>query len=100
GRAWARDRSRLQQGARRGRRAGRADRVRHGQSHPDHPFRRPNPTIAPYAQPIIAGERLRYVGEPVAMVLADSADLAEDALAEIRLDIEPLPPLLDRAACL
>jgi aerobic carbon-monoxide dehydrogenase large subunit len=67
---------------------------------PTIPFRRPNPTIAPYAQPIIAGERLRYVGEPVAMVLADSAELAEDALAEIRLDIEPLPPLLDRAACL
>src|SRR4051812_33026847 len=54
---------------------------------PTIPFRRPNPTIAPYAQPIIAGERVRYVGEPLAMVLADSAEAAEDAAAEIAVDL-------------
>src|SRR4051812_14973852 len=43
---------------------------------PNIPFRRPNPTIAPYAQPVIAVEKVRYVGEPVAMVLADTAELA------------------------
>jgi len=62
---------------------------------PTIPFRRPNPTIAPYAQPVIASERVRYVGEPVAMVLADTAELAEDALAEVLVDIEPLPPVVD-----
>jgi len=67
---------------------------------PTIPFRRPNPTIAPYAQPIIAGDRVRYVGEPVAMVLAESAEAAEDALAAIALEIEPQPPLLDRESCL
>src|SRR5215510_7751675 len=37
------------------------------------PFRRPNPTIAPYAQPVIASQVVRYVGEPVAMVLPEKA---------------------------
>jgi carbon-monoxide dehydrogenase large subunit len=63
---------------------------------PTIPFRRPNPTIGPYAQPIIAREKVRYVGEPVAVVLADSAEFAEDAVQEIVLDIEPLPAVVDR----
>jgi len=62
------------------------------------PFRRPNPTIAPYAQPVIAAEIVRYVGEPVAMVLADDAGLAEDAVQAVALDIEPLPPIVDHRA--
>src|SRR5262249_35061153 len=62
------------------------------------PFRRPNPTIAPYAQPVIAEQVVRYVGEPVAMVLADDAGLAEDAVQTVVLDIEPLPPVVDHRA--
>src|SRR5918998_1117452 len=62
-----------------------------GQPIPTIPFRRPNPTIAPYAQPVIADKIVRYVGEPVALVLAESAELAEDAAAAVRLDIEHLP---------
>jgi len=62
------------------------------------PFRRPNPTIAPYAQPVIAADVVRYVGEPVAMVLADNAGLAEDAVQSVALDIEPLPPVVDHRA--
>src|SRR3954469_14766320 len=62
---------------------------------PTIPFRRPNPTIAAYAQPGIADRRVRYVGEPVALVLADSAELAEDAAAAVRLDIEHLPVVAD-----
>src|SRR5882757_3575339 len=50
---------------------------------PTLPFRRPNPTIAPFAQPVIASEKVRYVGEPIAFVLADSAEVAEDALQYI-----------------
>jgi carbon-monoxide dehydrogenase large subunit len=41
---------------------------------------------------------VRYVGEPIAVVIADSAALAEDALEAIVVDIEPLPPVADRAA--
>src|SRR5947207_258412 len=55
---------------------------------PTIPFRRPNPTIAPFAQPVIAREVVRYVGEPVAVVLADSAEFAEDAAGAVTLDIE------------
>ena len=62
---------------------------------PTIPFRRPNPTIGPYAQPIIARGKVRYFGEPVAMVLADSPELAEDALQGVVMDIEPLPVIID-----
>lgn len=59
------------------------------------PFRRPNPTIAPFAQPVIASDKVRYVGEPVAMVLAESAEIAEDALQQISVEIESLPAIMD-----
>jgi carbon-monoxide dehydrogenase large subunit len=67
---------------------------------PTIPFRRPNPTIGPYAQPVIAGGKVRYVGEPVAVVLADSAERAEDALQAIVLEIDPLPAVVTRAGSL
>ena len=41
------------------------------------------PAFAPYQQPVIARGKVRYVGEPVAVVVADSAALAEDALEAI-----------------
>jgi carbon-monoxide dehydrogenase large subunit len=69
-----------------------------GPAIPTIPFRRPNPTIAPYAQPVIATERVRYVGEPVAMVLADMPERAEDAALAVALDIAPLQAVVDRAA--
>jgi len=69
-----------------------------GPAIPTIPFRRPNPTIAPYAQPVIATRVVRYVGEPVAMVLADEPALAEDAALAVELDIAPLPVVADRRA--
>jgi carbon-monoxide dehydrogenase large subunit len=60
------------------------------------PFRRPNPTIAPYAQPVIATKIVRYVGEPVAMLLADKPELAEDAALTVELEIAALPVVADR----
>jgi len=55
------------------------------------------PEFKPYQQPVIASDKVRYVGEPIAVVVADSAALAEDALDAIALDIEALPPVADRA---
>src|SRR3954449_1663499 len=55
------------------------------------------PEFKPYQQPVIASDKVRYVGEPIAMVVADSAALAEDALDAIALDIEALPAVPDRA---
>jgi aerobic carbon-monoxide dehydrogenase large subunit len=65
---------------------------------PKIPFRRPNPTSAPYAQPVIATTVVRYVGEPVAMVLADTPELAEDAALAVELDIAPLAVVADSRA--
>jgi len=58
----------------------------------------PLPQFKPYEQPVIATGRVRYVGEPIAVVVAESAALAEDALEAIVLDIEPLPVVSDREA--
>jgi carbon-monoxide dehydrogenase large subunit len=44
--------------------------------------------------PLACG-KVRYVGEPVAAVLADSRNLAEDAAERIEIEYEPLPPLVD-----
>ncbi len=56
----------------------------------------PMPELAPFAQPVIAVDKVRYVGEALAVVLADSPALAEDALAAIEVEIEPLPAIPDR----
>src|SRR5207248_7877961 len=58
----------------------------------------PLPGTERFLQPVIAADRVRYVGEPVAVVLADTAALAEDGVGTIVLDIEELPPVPDRRA--
>src|SRR6516162_11040872 len=58
----------------------------------------PLPNLIPYHQPVIAETKVRYVGEPIAVVLADNAAIAEDALDAIRVEIERLPPVVDRHA--
>ena len=40
----------------------------------------PLPELVPFEQPVIAEKKVRYVGEPIALVVADSLALAEDAL--------------------
>jgi len=49
--------------------------------------------------PIAVG-RVRYTGEPVAVVLAGNRYLAEDALEFIEVDYEPLPSIIDPLAAL
>ena len=56
----------------------------------------PLPALVPYAQPVIAETKVRYVGEAVAVVIADSVALAEDAVDAIGLDIETLAAIPDR----
>ena len=43
----------------------------------------------------LAADKVRYVGEGVAVVVADSRYLAEDALELIEVEYEPLPPVVD-----
>jgi aerobic carbon-monoxide dehydrogenase large subunit len=58
----------------------------------------PTPQLKPYEQPVIAHGKVRYVGEPLALVVAESAALAEDALEHIDVEIEPLAAVADRDA--
>ncbi|WP_203075276.1 xanthine dehydrogenase family protein molybdopterin-binding subunit [Falsiroseomonas ponticola] len=53
--------------------------------------------LEPYCQPILARGRVRYVGEPVAVVFAEDAALAEDAADLVLVELEELPALLDAA---
>ncbi len=53
---------------------------------------------APVPQWALAVERVRYVGEPVALILADNRYLAEDAAELIAVEYEPLPVVVDPRA--
>jgi carbon-monoxide dehydrogenase large subunit/6-hydroxypseudooxynicotine dehydrogenase subunit gamma len=50
--------------------------------------------LEPYRQHVLATDRLRYVGEPVAAVFADDPYVAEDAADLVEIEAEELPPLL------
>ncbi len=45
-------------------------------------------------RPVLARSRVRFVGEAIAMVVADSLDAARDAIEVIQLDINALAPAL------
>jgi carbon-monoxide dehydrogenase large subunit len=70
-----------------------------GDNIPVIPLRLANlPEFKPYLQPVIARDKVRYVGEPLAVVVAQTQALAEDALEAIDVQIEPLPAVADRHA--
>jgi 2-furoyl-CoA dehydrogenase large subunit len=64
------------------------------------------PDVRAWAEPFVVGVRqpmehwclaqgrVRYVGEPVAVVVAENRYLAEDALEGVRVDYRPLPPVV------
>jgi carbon-monoxide dehydrogenase large subunit len=49
------------------------------------------PDGEPYRQPVIAGKKVRYVGEPVAVIVASEHCIAEDAAELIEIEIDELP---------
>src|SRR5687768_11703605 len=57
----------------------------------------PEPYFGPafHDQPILAIDKVRYVGEPVAVVLASDPHVAEEAAYLITAEYEPLPPVYD-----
>ena len=60
------------------------------------PLMSANPLIQqPLSQPVLAQDEVRYVGESVAVVLAQSRRVAEDAAALVSVDYEPLPAVND-----
>ena len=48
-----------------------------------------------FLQKPIAVDKVRYVGEPIAVIIAENRYLAEDALAMITLDFDVLPAVTD-----
>jgi carbon-monoxide dehydrogenase large subunit len=55
---------------------------------------------APIAQPILARDVVRFAGEPVAAVVADSREAAEDGAESVTVEIEEATPLVDARAAL
>ena len=51
-----------------------------------------------FARPRLADGRVRFVGEPVALVVAESPQSAADAAQLVRLDLEPLEVVVDAEA--
>ncbi|HEY2440939.1 MAG TPA: xanthine dehydrogenase family protein molybdopterin-binding subunit [Solirubrobacteraceae bacterium] len=49
----------------------------------------------PSVIPVLTRDRVRYVGEPVALVVAETRYVAEDAVELVGLDLDPLVPVLD-----
>ena len=49
----------------------------------------------PTRTPLLALDRVRYVGEAAAIVIAEDRYLAEDACELVELELEPLPVVLD-----
>jgi carbon-monoxide dehydrogenase large subunit/6-hydroxypseudooxynicotine dehydrogenase subunit gamma len=54
--------------------------------------------LAPFRQPVLATDHVRYVGEPVAAVFADDAYLAEDAAELVTIEVEEIDPILDASS--
>lgn len=50
--------------------------------------------LAAYRQTILAQDKVRYVGDPVAVVFAEDPYLAEDAAEHVEVEIEELPVIL------
>ncbi len=53
------------------------------------------PGLRKTPQPVLAGETVRFVGEPVAVVIAESRALAEDAIELVDVTYEALTPHTD-----
>jgi aerobic carbon-monoxide dehydrogenase large subunit len=54
--------------------------------------------LEPFRQPVLARDRVRYIGDPIAVVFAEDPYVAEDAAELVVADFEELPVLLDGRA--
>lgn len=51
-----------------------------------------------YRQPVLARDRVRYVGEPIAVVFATDPAVAEDAAELVDLELDSLPAIIESDA--
>ena len=61
---------------------------------------KPRAITEPVIQYAMAVDKVRYVGEPIAVVVAVDEYIAEDALELIQVDFEPLPAVVEIADAL
>jgi carbon-monoxide dehydrogenase large subunit len=54
--------------------------------------------VVPVSPPLLAADRVRFVGEPVVAVVAGSHAAAEDAAELVLIDLDPLPAVVDPRA--
>jgi carbon-monoxide dehydrogenase large subunit len=60
----------------------------------------PAPVGGPFAEPLLASDTVRFVGEPVAVVITDGRYSGEDAAELVSVDYDPLPAVVGPAAAL
>jgi len=60
----------------------------------------PLPLGGHWAEPLLAVDRVRFVGEPVAMVITDDRYQGEDAAELVSVDYEPLPAVVGPEAAI
>ena len=58
----------------------------------------PNEKLAPFRQPVLAKDYVRYAGEPVAAVFATDQYVAEDAAELVSIDVDDLEAVVDASA--
>ncbi|MCS7269082.1 MAG: xanthine dehydrogenase family protein molybdopterin-binding subunit [Geminicoccaceae bacterium] len=58
-----------------------------------------SPAVVPPFPPL-ATDRVRWAGQPIAMIVAETLHQAEDAAERVRLELEPLPAVVDPEAAL
>jgi aerobic carbon-monoxide dehydrogenase large subunit len=64
------------------------------------PFQKGNPTIKFFDHYCLATDKARFVGEPLAVVVANDRYIAEDAIELIDVDYDRLPAVVDSDAAL
>jgi carbon-monoxide dehydrogenase large subunit len=56
--------------------------------------------LADQRLPILAGDRVYYIGQPIAVIVAEDRYRAEDALEAVEIDYAPLPVVTDPTSAL
>ncbi len=56
------------------------------------------PGFKPSSQPVLAFGKIRHVGEPIAICAAPTRAEAEDMVARVTVDLDPLPAIVDPRA--
>ncbi len=51
--------------------------------------------VGPDEEPVLAVDKVMYIGEPIAAILAETAAAAQEAAAKVKLDLEELPAVFD-----